>query len=171
MRTTAVVLLTLLTLALLPGVAHAESKVLRDGPTAGTPPEADILWVRIADRPRTIRLELTFRDLRAGRRAQTRVAILPSRGRSDFLATALRRANGSERNRLMVATDQEFGGSPIPCRGFRTTWQPGQDRVVMVVPHRCLAPRAQRHRFKAIAGFWTFTGPGDSTRFIGLDRG
>ncbi|MEO9323125.1 hypothetical protein ABFT23_06510 [Nocardioides sp. C4-1] len=171
MRPVAAVLALVLT-ALLGSVtpARAETRTIDDGATA-VPAEMDLLTVKIANKPRTVVLTATFRDLVAGRRANLRVFVDPRPGdEPGYIAYAKLNRAGRTSGTLQVATDDEFGGRPIACEGYTVTWSVEADRVRVVVPQRCLQPNGTRHRFKAVSGFWDGV-RGDSTSFVTVVKG
>ncbi|KAB2812895.1 hypothetical protein F9L07_14400 [Pimelobacter simplex] len=174
MLTSVVTLLTALAallaaVLLSPAPAHAAQGVIRDGRDAALPAQMDILRVDIRNRADKVVLRLTFRDLVARRKAQTKVFIGTRPGTDEgFIAYSGYRPASGAVTQLWQPTDQEFGGVPIACAGIKGRWRFDRNTVRIVVPQACLASSAARYRFKAVAGFYRQTG--DYTAFRSIAR-
>jgi len=170
MRTVAILVAGLVVLGLAAAPAHAETKVLVDGPTAGIAPQHDVLRARIANRKRAVVVTVRFRDLRRGAPVYTNVALMWSRDGDGRFVSAVRR-DGTRRAVLVEPDSDEFTGDPVPCAGLRARWSNRRNTIRFRVPHTCLEPTARRLRVKVVAGFWSHTSRGDYTRFLGVRRG
>lgn len=154
----------------LPAPAGAAVKVIDDGVDPALPAQMDIVRVTIDNRADRVVLKLTFRDLTAARRAQTKVFIGTDPATdAGFIAYSSHRPGTDPVTQLWEPTDQEFGGTPVECSGIRGRWRFDRDRVRIVVPQACLDASAPRYRFKAVAGF--YRQKGDWTDFRSVKRG
>lgn len=172
MRRFALALPPLLLLALLVPAAPASAaeRTIRDG-ADDVPSQTDMLAVEVDNGRRKVVLTVHYRGLRADRRANARIFVDP-RPSDDtaYIAFAQRKGNGRQKAELQLSTDDEFGGTPVPCEGYRARWAVRRDTLRIVVPQRCLHPQGRVHRFKAVSGFWDGL-HGDYTRFVEVTRG
>lgn len=154
-------------------VAHADTGRIEDGTNEPytLPDRMNIVRVTIANGPRRIVLTTRFVEVRDGARSNVKVAIIPG-GDEDrtYIATSSRSRSGRTTGTLQRATDQEFGGVPVRCDGYRARWNERRNTARIVVPHRCMGPSAGAHRFKAVSGFFNDMN-GDYTRFKRVARG
>ena len=171
MRVSLVAVLSFLLLGLVPATpAVAADRVIRDG-VDRVPSQTDLLRVKIDNGRRRVALTVRYRGLRQDKRSNVKVLVDP-RPSDDvaYIAFAQRTPRGGEKAELQLSTDQEFGGVPVPCEGYRARWNVRRSTVRIVVPQRCLTPQGRVHRFKAVSGFWDGL-HGDYTRFVNVGRG
>jgi hypothetical protein len=152
--------------------AQAAQGRITDPRDPALPGEMDLLRVVIKNGEQRVAVRVEFRNIRRDRRARTKVLVDPRPSDDQqYLVSWVHRPSKGTRARLEIATDQEFGGDPIPCAGLVAGWNFKTDVVRVSVPHDCFAEDARTYRFKAVAGFWTPGGLGDYTRFLNVRRG
>ncbi|MDN5893450.1 MAG: hypothetical protein L0H93_05440 [Nocardioides sp.] len=169
MRLVSIVIAALVVLGLV-APAQADTGRIRDRVDTRSA-QSDIRSVQINNARHRIVLTVKFRALRPRKRANVTILVDPRpRDRVQFLAFAMRSARGKTRANLLRATNLEFGGRPITCRGYTARWQLRRNRIRIVLPQRCLHHNGPLHNFKAIAGFWDGR-HGDYTAMKSVRRG
>lgn len=154
LRSAAVVLSIGLVASFAPA-GHAQTDRIPDRARDVKPSQTDLRAIHINNAQRRVVLTAKYRGLRPKKRANVKILVDPRPGdRVQYLAFAMRRANGSVVANLQRSTDQQFGGRPIPCRGFAAKWQIKQNRVRISFPQRCMPRNGRVANFKAISGFW-----------------
>jgi hypothetical protein len=157
-------LLTTCCLLLLGLVAPAQAATLtfRDGYTAGVP-ENDLRHVRVVNGQHTLSATFALRDLRPGHRSKVEVVYSP-RGAAYPYVVVLRRTADGARNASLWRSDGAHGlAQRLRCSQLRGGWDLARNRITMRLPQQCFPRNARAARVKAMAGFFTYTGPGDFT--------
>lgn len=150
---------------------HAQTGRIPDGGGDVKPAHMDIRAVSINNAEQRVVLTVKFRGLAPKKRANVKVLVDPRPGDDvQYLAYAMRRANGQVVANLQVATDMQFGGRPIRCAGYAAKWQVKKNRVRISFPQRCMPRNGRAAKFKAISGFWNGM-HGDHTGMKAVRRG
>lgn len=150
--------------------ATAERVTIPDTRQPGLPVNMDLLKVRINNAEDTVVLKVRFADLVDTTRARTQVLVDP-RPNDDvqYIAEWEFHPGRAAETRLLIATDQEFGGEPIPCDTLVGVENFDTDVVRIKVPQSCLKRNGRIAAFKAVSGFWRRTG--DYTDYVTARRG
>lgn len=166
-------LLLAITCCLLPAMAtpaQADATTFRSDRTSGVP-ENDLRMVRVANGDRFLTATFKLRDLRATARSKVELVYTPRSSDYPYVVQLRRTADGEKRTQLWVSDGAHGLTEKVPCAGLKGTWNHRDDKISMKTPQGCFPQNARVSSVKAMAGYWSYTGPGDYTSFRRLARG
>ncbi len=150
--------------------AHADKRVIVDGPDDGLRPNLDISQLKINNGETNVRLRLKFEELDPERRARAKILIDPApRDDTQYLVESVKRPGLKGETWLLLALGMDFDGTPVECDGIRGAWDYDRAMVTVRVPQACLPENGRFATFKATTIYGH--GPGDWTDFARVRKG
>lgn len=156
--------------ALTPVTAHAASTTFRSPVTEGRP-EDDLRRVTVDNGENLLSVTFKLRDLSPSTRSKVELVYTPRGADAPYVVRLRRSAEGETVLKVVLSDGAHGNAGTIACPAMTGTWNFARNTIRTTVPQSCFEQNARRASVKAMAGYFTDTGPGDFTGFRTVLRG